>query len=277
MNKLALFTLGALAAVAAFAGQSAATADKPRDQIISGPPSGKRLSYVMPKPGDVNSGNVAVGPATMLLDGKPVNLSSGIEAYKTLSREVHKTWAFRRTFLPKDADPYNVDGYSKELYNVPAWLFMLSPETLTHAQITSAINGTPVDEFGRSKPGHYGSADNSLWGQTLGGLLKNPLFKAIVVTALVAAGPEGAAIVGAYAMWEARGRELTLKNAVLVAGRAYVTAECGAACGMAFDFGVGAASGKRLDRAAEETLLAQMTPAQKNAYDQGKKLSKGAF
>jgi hypothetical protein len=246
------------------------------DSTPTGIPTSKRLSYRVLQPGDVDSGNARLGPAILLLDGKPVNVNSGEEAHRALARELHNGWTIRQAALPKDADRAHVDAYSKELYSVPAWLYFYTPSSITKAQYTSAINGLPVDEYGRSKPGEYGSADNSLWGQTLGGLLKNPLFKAVVVAALVASGPEGAAIYGAYAMWQNRGQEFTVKNVVLGAARAYAVSQCGELCGKAFDFGVGAASGKSIDKNAEDILLDSFTPAERDTYNQAKSMAKGA-
>lgn len=244
---------------------------KPEDQLVTGIPATRRLTSRPLGQNEAPTGQVRIGPAVLLLDGQPVP-TNDLNRARELSRQVHAVWDLRKTVLPGDADRLNTDVYSKELYWVPSWLAMIDPDKLDAATLKQAVNGVPIDEFGRTKPGHFGQEDNSLWGQTLGGLLKNPLFKSAVMIALVASGPGGLAAIGAYTMWENRGRELTASNALLVAGKTYAVSQCGVACGVAFEFGVGVASGKSVDRAAEDALYQEMTPEQRVYYNEGKKL-----
>jgi hypothetical protein len=241
----------------------------------SGPPTNEHVTFQMLKPGE-NTQYYRIGPAVMLLDGKPLDTKNpaDLNRFKILSNEINNIWMARRKTLPKDAKQVETDAYSKELYWVPSWLIYTAPGKLVAQDFISGGNGAPVDEYGRKAPGHYGNADNSLWGQTLGGLLKNPLFKAVVVTALIASGPQGAAIYAAYTMWEARGKNVTATNLVLTAGRAAAVSQCGPACGVAFDFGVGVASGKSVDRSAEDALYAEMNPDQQAYFKQGKQVYK---
>lgn len=230
----------------------------------------------------------------LTLDGSPVRRAgpSQVSAYE-LSKAMGLAWRARRRMLPPDADQHSTDKYSKELYYLPSWLVMGQPglgikgynvpwpapkyvgvPTETTSSLQTAITAVPVDEYGRLKPGHYGDG-GGLWGATFGGLLANPLFKAVVVTALIAGtGGTGLAIYGAYTMWENRGSELTLTNVALTAARAYVVSQCGEACGMAFDFGVGVASGESVDEAAEDALIQSLTPEQRAYFDEGKKAYK---
>jgi hypothetical protein len=241
------------------------------DERVTGLPTTKRVTYQLPPKDSPNLPYFRLGPAVALLDGKPLagGLTGDLEAKKTIAREVQAVWKLRRTTLPRDADRLNTDAYSKELYWVPDWI-RANPDMLNGTSLVQGGNGVPVDEFGRGKPGHYGSGDNSLWGQTFGGLLKNPLFRTVAIAALVASGPTGIAVYGAYTMWENRGKELTLKNVALTAGRAYAAGQCGQPCAAAFDFGVGAASGKSLDKSAEDAMYAELTPQQQQQYRLGK-------
>lgn len=271
-----LLALGTAAALLSLAGRSAGeTAKKRGDELVTGPPSTKRVSSVTrPKGGR----GVGTDGSLLLLDGKPVGAYPGanpppaeVARARELAREVRASWKLRQTALPKDADRQNADRYSKELYWIPAWLFFAPLDKITAAEILAGGNGMPVDEFGRPLAGHYGNGPRNIWDQTFGGLLKNPLFKTAVLAAAVASGPQGAALYGAYSMWEARGKNLTAQNALLTAGRAYVVSQCGEACGVAFDFGVGVASGKSAGGAAEDALLQELTPAQRDAYEAGKR------
>lgn len=276
MNKLALFLLGIAAAVAVTSSSKA----EPRsaDEKVTGLPETKRLKVRMLKPGETTP-NFRVGPAEYLLDGQPVRTfpahTADLERARELSRQLHAVWDLRKTLLPQDAKRQDTDAYSKELYWLPSWITMLDPNKVTKDDLAKGVNGSPIDEFGRKKPGLYGDGPKNLWDQTFGGLLKNPLFKTVVIAGLVASGPQGAAIYGAYTMWEARGKEFTPTNALLIAGRSYAVSQCGPGCGVAFDFGVGVASGKSVDRAAEDALYKEMTPAQQDAFRRGKALVKG--
>lgn len=197
-------------------------------------------------------------------NGAPVPFSIQVPSPATehIRSTLQASWAQRRNSLPADATA-GWDRYSKESYQVPNWI-MGNPG--------AAVTAFPVDEFGRIKQGKYGDG-GGLWQATFGGLLQNPLFQAVVVTALVfGGGPAGVAALGAYAMWKNRGQELTLKNAAMLAARTYAVSQCGEACGVAFDFGAGVAAGKSVDVAAEDALYKAMSPEQRAYFDQGKKL-----
>lgn len=237
------------------------------DERVSGLPSTKRVTYQLPPKGQFDNIHVRLGPAVAFVDGKLVG-GNDIAAAKVLQSEVRKVWELRRTTLPKGASRQNTDAYSKELYWVPGWLFYGTNLDNPHEMLVSGSQ--PVDEFGRGAPGNYGNSDQDIWNQTLGGLLKNPLFQMVAVAALVASGPVGISAYGAYTMWQNRGKDLTLKNVALTAGRSYAAGQCGPPCAAAFDFGVGAASGKSLDRAAEDAALKEMTPQQQAQYRLGK-------
>lgn len=236
------------------------------DERVSGPPTTKRLGYRILKPGEEASG-VRFGTALALVDGQPVGMTQPLDRNRAFAQEVQAVWKLRQTTLPKDADRVNSDAYSKEMYWLPLWV-RSDPAKLTPGVLVSAGNGSPVDEFGRAVPGNYGDADNSLWGQTFGGLLRNPLFRTVAIAALVASGPQGAAIYGAYTMWENRGK--SVKDIAVATGRSYAQSQCGPACGAAYDFGVGAASGKSYDRAAEDAMLGQLSSEQQAQYRLGK-------
>lgn len=192
--------------------------------------------------------------------GEPVKLTElQVKAWSKLN----SAWAQRRMTLPPDADKRYIDGYSNELYFLPSWLFRpLNAGPAYYATF-------PVDEYGRIKKQDYTGA-----GDVFSTLLANPLFKAVMTSALVASGPYGVAAYGAYTMWQARGSELTLKNMALQSARAYAVSQCGEGCGIAFDFGVGVASGKSVDTAAEDALYDSMTPEQRAYFQQGRKLAR---
>lgn len=236
----------------------------------TGLPSSSRLSYqILPK-GAPTSEFVQVGPAIVKLDGTAIRNDSNLAMHRLLLAEFQGAIRARKRQLPRDADQTNTDAYSKELYWAPAWLVMYNVNQLDDSAIKQSVNGVPFDEYGRTMPGHFGGDSQDLWNQTFGGLLKNPLFKSVVVAALIASGPEGIAVYGAYTMWQNRGESLTIQNLALKAGREYVVAQCGPGCGVAFDFGVGVVSGKSYDKAAEDALMQEMTPQQKTAFKQGK-------
>lgn len=232
-------------------------------------PTTKRLRYAYLRPGQRPS-TLAIGPAVVFFDDAPIRLYPGpnldpVKRVIAFRNEFQAALAPRRARLPKGADRINADAYSQAQYWVPSWLVMGGPTPdLTHPA------SVPVDEFGRTFPGHYGAPAANLWDQTFGGLLKNPLFRTVAIAALVASGPAGMAAYGAYTLWQNRGRDLTIQNAALATARAYAVSQCSEACGVAFDFGVGVARGKSYDRAAEDALVKEMTPQQRAAYAQGK-------
>lgn len=242
---------------------------------ITGLPTTKRLSYRIAAPGTPPiAGVLQIGfgaaRAVVVLDGTPVDPRNLAQA-KIVSEHMHEAFRLRRMLLPAGADRVNTDGLSKELYWGPSWLTMIQPQQLRQNDLVQAVNGSPFDEFGRLMPGHFGESDQSLWGQTLGGLMKNPLFQYAVVAAAVASGPTGMAAYAAYNMWQKRG-ELTPKNAVMVAARSYAVSQCGQACGIAFDMGVGLSQGKSPQQAARETFRNQLSPQGRAAFDAGAKL-----
>lgn len=260
---------GAAAAVGAVALAGSGS----RNAGVTGLPTTARLRYRLPPPSEpVDPAFLRLGPGEILFDGSRVPRNAPLALLRAVSLEYHATMAQRRRSLPRGADPVNTDAYSKELYYGPAWLVMIQPAKLTDYDLKTAVNGTPVDEFGRTAPGNYGNGPTSLWGQTFGGLLKNPLFRTVAIAALVSSGPAGIAAYGAYTMWEARGKNLTVKNVALVAARSYAVSQCGEGCGKAFDFGVGAASGKSVSRSAEDALLSSLEPNERVAFAEGKKL-----
>lgn len=266
------FILLGVAAVGLLVLTSGKGASKRSDEKVHGLPEAIKYSYL--KPGETNTNILTIGPAIPLVDGQPLPSTSGnlsandLNRYRTLAAQWQANWNIRKTTLPPDADRVNTDSYSKELYSIPAQLVMYKPEKLTPDMWR--MGRVPIDEFGRLKPGHYNEQPGGLWNQTLGGLLRNPLFKTVVVAAVIASGPQGMAIYGAYTMWENRGKEFSLKNAALTAGRSYAVSQCGEGCGIAFDFGVGVASGKSYDKAAEDALKKEMTSEQIALYEQGK-------
>lgn len=273
------------------------------DEKVNGLPTNKRVAvrktantaeFVQA----IRFGPSAENSTVLTLDGQVVPLAGPSQrvAYET-AKNMWVIWRMRRRMLPKDASLHDVDKYSKELYWLPAWLVMGQPglgipdtpanahsfeypppkyqgdPNKTTSSLQTMVTAVPVDEFGRLKPGHYGSG-GGLWDATIGGLLQNPLFKAVLIGALVASGPYGMAAYGAYTMWNARGGELTAQNVFLTAARSYAVAQCGPACGMAFDFGVGVASGKSVDTAAEDALYESLTPEERAYFDQGKQYAK---
>jgi len=244
---------------------------KPAWELVSGPPVTRDVSY---SPPDRTGQYVHVGPAMALLQGKPlprmINPGTPVGPYQVLALELQQAWKARQATLPAGTQLLETDRYSKELYFVPSWLLNVAPSKLTADDVRSAASGAPVDEFGRRYPGHYGESDQSLWGQTLGGLLSNPLGQKIFLAAMVAAGPEAWAAYGAYRMWQLRGSNLTVKNVALAAGRTAAETQCGPACGAAFDFGAGIASGQSANKASEQALMNSMTPEQRVVFEQGK-------
>jgi hypothetical protein len=180
---------------------------------------------------------------------------------------VNAIFAIRRKTLPNDANLGQVDQYSKGLFGFPYWA--LPAVQLSHDTIATS-NMVLVDEYGRVYPKHYGFGGDSPL-DLFTNLLSNPLMQAVISIAVTAfGGPAGVAVLGAYTLWNARGQELTLQNIAMSSVRTALVAECGPACGMAFDMGVGIMRGKSVDEAAEDALLEQLTPEQKAAYDQGK-------
>lgn len=244
-----------------------------RTRTSSGLPAPSGVTYRVLKPGE-NTGAFRIGPAVVLVNGAemlpyPRTPQPDVPRFAAFKAAMQAAWAKRREALPSDAKRSETDRYSKELYWVPSWLGMPAL-AVTHDSLVSAVQGMPVDEYGRPMPGHFGEAPQDLWNQTLGGLLKNPLFRSVAIAALVASGPTGIAVYGAYTMWENRGEQLTVKNVALKTAKAYVVAQCGQPCGVAFEFGVGVASGKSYDKAAQDALFAEMTPEQRAYYTQGK-------
>jgi hypothetical protein len=156
--------------------------------------------------------------------------------------------AARRAELPSDASFHAGDKYSNE-----AWWF-------PYAQTNTTV---VIDEYGRLYDLDY--AQSGMWAN----LWANPLFKAAVFAALAASG-YGVVGYAALQAYQLRGSDLTFKNVALTAARAGVVSYCGPPCGAAFDMGVGVASGKSVNEAAEDALLGAMTPEQRAAYQQGK-------
>lgn len=269
MANLALIALGVGGALLLLSGRKSSE-KKSGLESVSGLPTTTRVSYQVKENPPLDE--LRIGPATILLDGQPVKRGD-LERSRQVSRVMHDVFALRRTALPAGTNLQNTDNHSKELYWGPSWLIMYNPDKLNAGDLQSAVNGVPFDEFGRTKEGNYGDGPKSLWDQTLGGLLKNPLFAA-VATAAVLAAPGGIAVYGAYTLWQMKGQDLSAQNLALQAGRSYVTAQCGAACGMAFDMGVGVVSGQPVDRAAENALIKQMSPAERKAYDDGKRVAR---
>lgn len=189
------------------------------------------------------------------------------------SRVMVDGFSTRARALPPGANRAFIDRYSKGLFVPPTVLPNPTP-----SDIAMRIP-VPVDEYGRLQPGKYGGPASfsfanpaGLWESTIGGLYRNPLGRAVINAAIVAGtGGAGVAVMGAYALWENRARELSVKNVALQTARAYAVSQCGEACGMAFDFGVGVADGKDVDEAALDAVYAQMTPEQRATYDDGKR------
>jgi hypothetical protein len=251
---------------------------------ITGLPSGQGISW-----------KVVNGYPTALVDGIPLGEIPGVRGpnigvvnygaapttehgriylarHQRFAAFLSAQFTARRLALPKDALPANVDVYSKELYSLPSWAVLGSKVTLWDIQTTVV---TPRDEYGRGKPGHYGSGGGI--GDMFVRLTQNPLFGVVLSVAVVAfGGPAGVAALGAYNMWQARGQEFSLKSIALTAARTAAVSQCGEACGMAFDMGVGVMQGKTVDRAAEDALLGKMTPQQRAVYDQGRAAYKQA-
>lgn len=274
-TRTLLYAIGAVGAVGAGATFLFAPRLRP-DERVTGWPTSRRLKYqVLPENAPTGTAFVVrAGPARMivLLDGKTL-MRGDLAAAKAFSTEARAIWTARRKTLPGGAKPFETDPYSKELYWGPSWLTLIRPEQLTAEDLQQAVNGSPFDEFGRLMPGHFGESDMSLWGQTFGALLKNPIFAYAVVAAAIATGPGGMAAYGAYTMWRQRG-ELTAKNVVFVAARTYVVTQCGPGCGAAFDMGLGLAQGKSIQKSARDALLGSMSPQARVAFEQGEKAYK---
>lgn len=249
---------------------------------VQGPPSGNGVSWQIHPTGLQLEPYLNGIPLRLLPDGKGGSRAANIGVATTgapqtsdgaeyLARHVRfaqvlsAEYQARKRTLPADALKVT-DGYSKELYPIPSWVH--SPESLSLYQI-QAYGPVPTDEYGRLKPGEYGSGGSFL--SMFGALAANPLFQVALQAALIYfTGGASLYVMGAYSMWQARGQELSVQNVAIAAGRAYVVSQCGEGCGMAFDFGVGMASGKSYDEAAEDALLKQLTPEQRGYYEQGK-------
>jgi hypothetical protein len=229
-------------------------------QRVTGLPRGRGIDWRLEQSGLV----------TPLWHGASIH-GQPIEAKRAFAAELSARFAQRRTALPAGASEKTTDKYTKELYGLASWMVWGLPgDPSTHEKIVVTANLIPYDEFGRVKPGDYGSGGGFV-ESTLAPFTKNPLGRAVVTIAVVYfTGPAGVAAMGAYAAWESRGSEFSVKSVALAAARTYVVSQCGEACGMAFDFGVGVASGESVDEAAEDALLAQMSDEQRAYYEQGK-------
>jgi hypothetical protein len=227
-----------------------ASKTKTPDQKVTGLPSVGSATWRLEQSGLV----------TPMIDGKPlyaINAADSLVGYQKFASVMSAAFTVRRMTLPSDALKESIDAYSKELHGLQTWM-------------VTGSNWIPYDEFGRVKPGQYGSG-GGLIESTLAPFTKNPLGKAVVTVAVVAfGGPAGIAVLGAYQLWQARGQEFSLKNLALTAARTAAVSQCGEACGLAFDMGVGILQGKSVDKAAEDALLAKMTPEQRAYYEQAK-------
>jgi hypothetical protein len=238
-------------------GKSEAKAS-PKHRAVKGLPAVSRITYRVPDNGVVE----------ILVDGKRSQDWKVTEfgVYKTSAeseyarKSIGAAFAIRRMALPPDADKLYLDKYSKSLFVLPTWL----------------ENGDIIgfqyrlhDEFGRVKPGHVGFGGSIV--DSLGRLADNPLAQVVIQAAILyATGPGGLAAYGAIRAYAERGSELTFKDVALGAARSAAVGYCGVACGAAFDFGVGVASGDSVDVAAEKAITGQLTPEQRQYYEAGK-------
>jgi len=166
--------------------------------------------------------------------------------------------ARRRALLPADASSHAGDKYSKQAFYWPKYH---AAAIGVPAQTVQVV----IDEYGRLYDLDYSQRG------ALAGLWANPLFQAVLMAALAASG-YGAVAYAAYAAYNMRGRELTLKNVALQSARAYAVSQCGQLCGTAFDMGVGIASGQSVDAAAVAAFEGQLSPEQRAVYANGKRV-----
>lgn len=252
VNGLVVVGVGALALLALSGGKGSS----------SGPSSVKGL----PTSGGFE---YRITPAGLqrFFDGKPVANAQQNAAFNVWQAGEFKK---RQALLPKGRTPAGGnyfaagDEFSKEAY----WI---TPYVDNQTNVPVVL----IDEFGRMYPGHYEAKGPSSPWDAITLTFSNPLFQAALVTALIASGPEGVAIYGAYQAWQHRGEGLSAKSVLLTAARSYAVSQCGPGCGVAFDMGLGVASGKSIDKVAEETLLGNMTPQERAAYENGRKALKG--
>lgn len=195
-----------------------------------------------------------------------------VERHRYVRGVLNKWWTANRLRARVTSHWMTDDGRSQVAYLFPAWTFLPFPEVHLYELLAYGSPRT-LDEFRRGlkseQSGGGGGFDpvGGLAG-SFGNLMKNPLFRAALSIAVVAfGGPAGVAVYGAYNAWQARGKEWSLQEVALVSARAYAVSQCGEACGVAFDFGVGVASGDSVDESAERALTARMSPAERAAYD----------
>lgn len=235
----------------------------------SGPSGESRQSQGLPQTKRLRHELGAGGLVRGSIDGQSVAGTNvplaRARAYSTL---LQTEFAKRREALPSDASQY-IDEYSAELYPMPTWIFK-RPDQLTVTDI-AAHNYRLTDEYGRPKPGHVGFGGGI--DDAFKRLLTNPLAQALLSAgAFALGGPAGLAAYGAFNAYVIRGEELTAQSVALTAARTYAVSQCGVACGTAFDIGVGVASGDSVDEAATNAILGQMTPEERLAYDEGRKV-----
>lgn len=195
-----------------------------------------------------------------IFDGKPVGADDKHAAAAVAY--IRPKLEARKAKLPANANSWAGDQYSNEAYWFPY------PQTMAGFAAPGAVSTSIViDEHGRTYDLDYGQAGmlQNLWA--------NPLFRAAVFAALAASG-YGVAGYAALQAYQLRGSDMSLKNMALTAARSYVVSQCGPACGAAFDFGVGVASGKKADEAAIDAATSNMTPEQRAAFNEGKKALK---
>lgn len=171
-----------------------------------------------------------------------------------------------------DADPHHADGFSRWTYLVHSWggdqpwVYSgmgwrqgFDPKGHGIPVDPTGGAGVPLDEFGRSWTG--------VSGGPFGTLLKLAGF---AVPFIPGVGPAASAALAAAV---ALGQGKSLKDAALAGARAAMPG--GELGKLAFDAGVGVASGQGLDAAAERAFagyLAQEQPEALAAYQAGKKL-----
>lgn len=182
------------------------------------------------------------------------------ELLKAIVTSAAPEFAQRRALLPRDASAHAGDAYSKQAFG---WPYYHGAVRGFGIDVPAQTVGVVIDEFGRTYDLDYSQSGG------LAALWANPLFQVVLTAALVASG-YGAAVYAAYAAYNMRGQKLTLKNVALQTARAYAVSQCGAACGAAFDFGVGVASGESADSAAVNAAKAAMTPEQRATYERAR-------
>lgn len=205
--------------------------------------SGRLDKYVMGWPGGIAQRDRMIELGTSGNQAYNPKYGYDSDEAKRLWNEAFQKFQERRQFLPNDAAG-TADRYSKEKYLLPVGMTYPWPSFGS------------VDEFGRAPeglPSNFGPTVLKITQQVL------PLVPGV--------GPVAAGTL-AYAIAVGQGK--SQKDAIIAGARAAIPIQYQ----LAFDMGVGVASGESVDKAALNAFF-KNNPEKKEAYEKGKAMLPG--